>query len=84
MNIHIIKSGKRFAVKLEGNKTATRLFDYSEQAYYFAKNTQTKAILAVMKVKNKLEDIKIIVHNNNVSIKFIEVINYEENANTYV
>ena len=84
MNIHVIKSGKRFAVKLEGNKTATRLFEHSEQAFYFAKNTQVKSLLAVMKVKNKMEDIKIIIHNNNASVKFIEVINYEENANTYL
>lgn len=84
MNIHVIKSRKKFAVKLEGNKIATRLFDHSEQAFYFAKNTQVKILLAVMKVKDKLEEIKIIVHNNDGSVKFIEVINYEKTTNTSI
>lgn len=77
MKIHIVKAGNRFAVLKEGNHKASKVFDYSEQAYYYAKRIVRVAVVAKNKVNNVKEEVVIIVHNLDGTIKFKEVV-YEK------
>lgn len=73
MKIHIIKRGKKVAVFKEGKKKVSKIFDYSEQAYYYAKRIIAVASVAKNKVDKIEQDVIIVVHNADGSIKFKEV-----------
>ena len=77
MKIHIIKTGSRFAILKEGNHRASKLFNHSEQAYYYAKRIVEAAVVAKNKVNNINEEISVIVHNLDGTVKFKEVV-YEK------
>ena len=80
MKIHIIKQGKKVAVLKEGKKKVSKIFDYSEQAYYYAKRVIAVASAAKNKVDKVEEDIVIVVHNTDGSVKFKEVIYESRNS----
>jgi hypothetical protein len=74
MNIHVITSGKKFAVVKEGYSKATKLFNSSEQAFYYARKFTVVSVLAKNKTLNINEDISIVVHDKNGSVKFMETV----------
>lgn len=53
---HIVPSKGKFCVKKQGAKRAMKIFDFSEQAFYFAK----------LRFKN------VVVHDKNGSVLFID------------
>lgn len=84
MRIHIIKVGNRFGVLKDGNHRASKLFNHSEQAYYYAKRIVETAVIAKNKVNNIEEEISLVVHNLDGTVKFKEIIYEKPNTNTSI